>query len=275
MPIGRLAVRRPVDVPASGTAGSRDRRRGSATVGIAVGRIAVGRTSVGRTSGGQIGFGCGSRVPGAVRGAAEPIVARHRREPAQQRARRVFAARVRGAGRCPQLRRPQQIILSDPEAIRHILIENPDNYRRTAATHRLLAPVLGRGMLLATGEDWRAQRRAAAPALAPRMMPDVARTVAQACDRLIDELTAPRANGGRGGERGRADRPVRPASTAGAGYCRKALFSLDLGAEGPVLRAELQEYAEGAGRPTLLDFLLPRCLPSRARSPAGGSAGAG
>ena len=49
----------------------------------------------------------------------------------------------------------QQIILSDPEAIRHILIENADNYRRTAATHRLLSPVVGRGVLLATGEDWR------------------------------------------------------------------------------------------------------------------------
>ena len=59
----------------------------------------------------------------------------------------------------------QQIILSDPEAIRHILIENADNYRRTAATHRLLSPVVGRGVLLAAGEDWRRQRRAAAPAL--------------------------------------------------------------------------------------------------------------
>ena len=45
----------------------------------------------------------------------------------------------------------QQIILSDPEAIRHILIENADNYRRTAATHRLLSPVVGRGVLLADG----------------------------------------------------------------------------------------------------------------------------
>src|SRR3954467_11958214 len=109
---------------------------------------------------------------------------------------RVFEERVIArsfAGR-------QQIILNDPEAIRHVLIENADNYRRTAATHRLLAPVLGRGMLLATGEDWRAQRRIAAPFLAPRMMPAVARVVAQACDRLIAELAA--SSGKPGGEPG-------------------------------------------------------------------------
>ena len=45
----------------------------------------------------------------------------------------------------------QQIILSDPAAIRHVLIENADNYRRTAATHRLLGPVVGDGLFLADG----------------------------------------------------------------------------------------------------------------------------
>ena len=147
----------------------------------------------------------------------------------------------------------QQIILSDPEAIRHILIENADNYRRTAATHRLLSPVVGRGVLLATGEDWRRQRRAAAPALAPRMMPDVARTVAQVTDRLVDELTA---------LEGAPTDLFRRLQLLALDIAAKALFSLDLGAEGPPLRAELQQYSEGAGRPTLLDFLLPRFLPS-------------
>src|SRR5678815_735024 len=64
----------------------------------------------------------------------------------------------------------QQIILSDPAGIRHVLIENADNYRRTAAITRLLGPVVGDGLFMAEGEDWRAQRRAAAPAFAPRTM---------------------------------------------------------------------------------------------------------
>jgi unspecific monooxygenase len=147
----------------------------------------------------------------------------------------------------------QQIILSDPAAIRHVLIENPDNYRRTAATYRLLAPVLGRGMLLATGEDWRAQRRAAAPALAPRTMPEVAATVALACELLAAELVA------------LDNAPINlfaRLQLLALDIAARALFSLDLGEEGPLLRAELQQYAEGPGRPILLDFLLPPGLPS-------------
>ena len=89
------------------------------------------------------------------------------------------------------------------------------------------------------------------------MMPDVARIVAQATDRLVAELAAL----AKGGE---------PIDLFGRlqllalDIAAKALFSLDLGAEGPPLRAELQQYADGAGRPTLLDFLLPRWLPSAA-----------
>ena len=146
-----------------------------------------------------------------------------------------------------------QIIVSDPAAIRHVLIENADNYRRTAATHRLLAPVLGRGMLLARGEDWRTQRRAAAPALAPRMMPGVAQVVGHASDRLVAELAA------------LDDEPIDlfgRLQLLALDIVATALFSLDLGEEGRLLRAELQEYADGIGRPTLTDFLLPRGLPS-------------
>jgi cytochrome P450 len=159
----------------------------------------------------------------------------------------------------------QQIILSDPDAIRHVLIENNDNYRRTAATRRLLAPVLGRGILLATGEDWRAQRRAAAPSLAPRMMPGIAHIVAQACDRLIAELAAPtgRPGGEPGGELG--GKPIDlfgRLQLLALEIAGTALFSLDLTEEGPALRAELQAYADGVGRPTPLDFLLPRGLPT-------------
>ena len=148
----------------------------------------------------------------------------------------------------------QQIILSDPEAIRHILIENADNYRRTAATHRLLSPVVGRGVLLAAGEDWRRQRRAAAPALAPRMMPDVARTVAQVTDRLVDELIA---------LEGGADRSVSPACTCWRWILPRRRFSRSILARRVRLCApSCRHTADGLGRPTLLDFLLPRCLPS-------------
>ncbi len=84
----------------------------------------------------------------------------------------------------------QQIILNDPAAIHHVLIDNAENYRRTASISRMLGPVVGNGLFLAEGEDWRRQRRTVAPAFAPRMMGALAAQVAGACDRLVKELRA-------------------------------------------------------------------------------------
>ena len=71
------------------------------------------------------------------------------------------------------------------------------------------------------------------------MMPDVARTVAQATDRLVDELTA---------LEGAPIDLFRRLQLLALDIAAKALFSLDLGAEGPPLRAELQAIQRG-GRP--------------------------
>ena len=192
-------------------------------------------------------------LPGPVRRAGAAILARHRVE-ARQNALAGFPANAfeeLAVARSFVGRR--QIILSDPAAIRHVLIENADNYRRTAATVRLLGPVVGDGMLLSDGEDWRTQRRAAAPAFAPRTMAAVAGHVALAGDRLVDEL-------------------IRQTGTDIDLFARfqmlalevaaAALFSFDITAHAAELRAELQAYANGIGRPGLLDFLLPRWLPA-------------
>src|SRR4051812_16422513 len=59
----------------------------------------------------------------------------------------------------------EQLLLNDPEAIRHVLVENWENYGRNISTRRVLQPLLGRGLLLAEGAAWRHQRRTIAPAL--------------------------------------------------------------------------------------------------------------
>src|SRR5918912_2074032 len=58
----------------------------------------------------------------------------------------------------------EQITLNRPAAIRHVLIDNAENYRRTAPTVPLLYPIVGRGLFLAEGEAWLRQRRSVAPA---------------------------------------------------------------------------------------------------------------
>jgi cytochrome P450 len=62
----------------------------------------------------------------------------------------------------------QLIVISRPAGIEHILVDNPENYRRTPASIRMVRPLLGNGLLLSDGEDWRQQRRTLAPAREPK-----------------------------------------------------------------------------------------------------------
>jgi cytochrome P450 len=145
-----------------------------------------------------------------------------------------------------------QTILNEPAAIRHVLIDNADNYGRTPSVYRILDPVIGRGMLLAEGDDWRAQRRAAAPAFAPRAMASLAGHVARGGERLLADLAA---------ARGGAIDLFAQLQLTTLEIAAAALFSFDLAADGKLIRAELLEYAKGPGRATVLDFMLPRGWP--------------
>src|SRR6185437_5805690 len=59
-------------------------------------------------------------------------------------------------------------IINTPDAIRHVLVDNYENYARTPAGIRVLRPVLGQGVLIAEGRAWKHQRRTLAPAFTPR-----------------------------------------------------------------------------------------------------------
>src|ERR1700748_444261 len=82
----------------------------------------------------------------------------------------------------------RRVILSRPASIHHILVDNAANYRRTAATIRMLRPLLGKGLLLSEGEDWRHQRQTIAPAFTPRTIPMLSRHIARATGALISEI---------------------------------------------------------------------------------------
>jgi cytochrome P450 len=146
-----------------------------------------------------------------------------------------------------------QLIVNEPEALHRILVGNAENYGRTAGVYRILHPIVGNGLLLANGEDWRAQRRTVAPTFAPRTLPLLARHVAAAADGLVAELAA---EGDRDIDLG--DR-MQDLALAIAG---RSMFSLETAAFGPQMRELLLGYAERLGRPTLLDILLPRVLPT-------------
>ncbi len=147
----------------------------------------------------------------------------------------------------------RQVIVSRPAAIQHILVDNPGNYRRTAAGIRILRPLLGRGLLLSQGEDWRHQRRTLAPAFAPRTMPILAGHVARAAVLAVASLEA----AGSAPVDLLAAMQFLALEIAGA-----SMFSLEMERYGAELRGLIKGYAAHLGRPSLLDFLLPPALPS-------------
>jgi cytochrome P450 len=147
----------------------------------------------------------------------------------------------------------QQIILSKPQAIHHILVENPDNYRRTPATMRMLRPLLGNGLLLSEGEDWKHQRRIVAPAFAPRTMPLLAGHVARAAEAAVAKLAA--------SDERHVDLLAAMQALA-LEIAGTSMFSLAMERYRAELRELITRYTAGLGRPSLLDFLLPLAIPS-------------
>ena len=79
-------------------------------------------------------------------------------------------------------------VLSDPAAIRHVLVDNSKNYRKDDLQRRVLAPGLANGLLTAEAEEWRAQRRALAPLFSPRHVGGFARAMDDAALRLVGRL---------------------------------------------------------------------------------------
>ena len=78
-------------------------------------------------------------------------------------------------------------VANSPEAVRHVLLDNQENYVKTDIARRLLEPGLGRGLLTAEGDVWRRQRRLMAPAFQHRRVVDFAGPIAAAAGRLAQE----------------------------------------------------------------------------------------
>lgn len=79
-------------------------------------------------------------------------------------------------------------VISEPAAIRHVLIENADNYRKDALQRRVLSPGLGDGLLTAEGESWRIARRTLAPLFTPRQTAAFAEPMLGAIERRLDRM---------------------------------------------------------------------------------------
>ena len=144
-------------------------------------------------------------------------------------------------------------ILNHPDAIRHVLLSNWENYARTPAGIRMLRPMLGDGLLLAEGHDWTFQRRTLAPAFTPRATANLVPHMTAVLDETIARLDA------RAGEAVDLREIMQHMTLEIAG---RTMFSFGMEQHGAALRNFVIEYGERLGRPYVLDMLLPLSWPT-------------
>ena len=79
-------------------------------------------------------------------------------------------------------------VVSDPAAIRRVLLENCDNYQKDWLQRRVLSAGLTGGLLTAKCQNWRMQRRAMAPLFARKTVMNFSAAMIDAASRLVDRL---------------------------------------------------------------------------------------
>ena len=78
-------------------------------------------------------------------------------------------------------------VINDLAAIKHVLIDNAANYRKTEITRRILEPGLGKGLITSEGETWRQHRRAMSPAFDHRSIAAYTPIMTRAAEELLAE----------------------------------------------------------------------------------------
>jgi cytochrome P450 len=80
----------------------------------------------------------------------------------------------------------QVLLVHEPSAIRHVLLDNAANYRKDPLQRRVLSAGLGDGLLSVEGEQWQAQRRTLAPLFARRTVTSFAAPMQSAAQDLVE-----------------------------------------------------------------------------------------
>ncbi|MFP7674018.1 cytochrome P450 [Marivita sp. S0852] len=149
-------------------------------------------------------------------------------------------------------------MVTDPTAIRRVLLEAVDTYPKSKVTKNLLRPAIGDSLFIAEGEHWRWQRRTAAPAFSHRNVMNLAPVMSRAAERSADRI----ATAGN-----RAVNMLEEMITTTFDVISDVTFSGDRGFDRDAVHKAIDIYIADAGRVSLFDVLgLPDWLPRPGRT---------
>ncbi len=148
-------------------------------------------------------------------------------------------------------------MLMDPPAIRRVLLEAVEDYPKSVATRAVLEPAIGDSLFLAEGEDWRWQRRAAAPAFSARSVDALTPVMTRAAEAASRRLEA---------AVGRAADMVAEMTAATVDVIADVTFSDGQGIDRAAVVAALEAYIDEAARMSVLDVIgVPASVPRPSR----------
>src|SRR5262245_62536932 len=81
-----------------------------------------------------------------------------------------------------------RVVVSDPEAIKWILVENSANYVRDTLQQRIILRTTGRSLFSAEGAEWRLLRRTFAPFFSHRALAAFLPAMLAAADKRVERL---------------------------------------------------------------------------------------
>jgi len=137
-------------------------------------------------------------------------------------------------------------LFNDPAEIDQLLLTHAEHYQRDPTARRLLQPIVGRGLLLAEGDEWRRQRRALAPAFQPRHIDRLIPRFHEEATRMIEGW----------GDDGRQQRNLlRVFRALTLGIAARAMFSIRDEAQTAELRALIDGYERSTSRFGWRDYL--------------------
>jgi cytochrome P450 len=148
-------------------------------------------------------------------------------------------------------------IVSDPDAIKRVLLDNAANYPKGVQQQRRLKPALGDALLTAEGESWRWQRRTTSPAFQHKRIVGFAPAMVEAADEMLARWE---------GE-GAAERDI-AAEMMGLTYdvLSRTVFGRDARIDAKRMGEAFALYFDTVGKLDLAAFLnLPEWVPTLGR----------
>jgi cytochrome P450 len=150
------------------------------------------------------------------------------------------------------------LLVHEPGAIRHVLLDNAGNYRKDRFQRRVLSAGLNDGLLSAEGGQWRQQRRVIAPMFARRMVMDFAPAMMAAAEALVDRWSTL-------GDGAAVDAAAEMAKVT-LEVVERTIFSDGFGSDAEDIRLAMTTYVNTIGEISPLDLLgVPDFVPRLGR----------